>query len=638
MSAIVGLVDRTGGPLEPADIERMHDRLAHRGPDGGDCWRDDRIGLGHQLLATTPEATYDEQPYRDGDLVITAAVRLDNRDELLDQLPVSKPPPRIPDSELLLAAYRQWATQCLDRLVGVFAFAIWDARTEQLFCARDHVGIKPFYYHQTTEAFAFGTELKAILELPTVPGTVDERRIGDFLTGGLEDERTSYYEAISRLPPAHAMTVSADGIEQWQYWDLDPTRTITLESDAAYERRFRELFEQAVQCRLRSAGPVGSELSGGIDSSSITVVARDLLPEDEPLYTFSNVFDDAPSSDEREFIETLIDRDGIDSHYIFQDECGVLVDPERFRDQFDKPPHNTLHFAGWQLAKRADETGVDAVLSGALGDSAINYGLGLLPQLFRTGRWRHLNRELRAMSEVVDAPVREMFVRHVLAPFVPDPVSRYRRQLRDRPVLEAAANPTLNPDFVDRIDLRDRYRTYSSPGSVLTETTDRKRQYHSLTSGRNTANFEANDLLNGSFGFEPRYPFADKRLLEFSLAIPPTQQFADGWTRSIVRRSLDDLLPETIQWRPWKTMLNEGFWNALEREDERLQTLLAEPGPLIRYLDIDDLCAAYDRFEADPSSRDARTLWRALALSEWLADDPTRSIHSHSKQQHDAKY
>ncbi|RQG90992.1 asparagine synthetase B [Natrarchaeobius chitinivorans] len=596
----------------------MHDRLGHRGPDGGGRWCAGPVGLGHQLLSTTPEARFDDQPVRDGDLVGVVDARIDNREELLRTLPTAGASNRVPDSELVVLAYRRWGSRCVDHLIGAFAFAIWNRTEKTLFCARDHVGIKPFYYHRSADRFAFGTELRALLTVPTVSADVDETTIGDFLTGVLEDERRTFCEAIDRLPPAHAMCVDSAGIDQWRYWDLDPTRTISLESDTAYERRFRELLEEAVGCRLRSSGPVGAQLSGGLDSSSVTVVARDLLPETETLHTFSNVFDDAPSSDEREFVETVVDRPGIESHYVSPEGCGALVDRDRLTRQFDRPPHNTIHFGEWKLAERAAEAGVDVALSGALGDSAINYGLGLLPQLFRTGRWLALSRELRAMSDVADAPVWHLFARHVVAPLVPEPVKRRRRRRRGQPVLVARANPTLDPSFVDRTDLRSRYRTLSSPGSVFVRSTDRKRQYRSITAGRNVANFETADLIAGAFGVEPRYPFADRRLLEFSLAISPRQQFADGWTRSLVRRSLEDLLPEPIRRRPWKTMMNEAFWNELTLETDRLAELVADPGPVTRYLDIDALEAAVDRFENEPTSRDARALWRALSLSVWL--------------------
>jgi len=203
---------------------------------------------------------------------------------------------------------------CPEHLIGSFAFVIWDADEETAFCARDRFGVKPLYVYSGDDAFAVASEMKALLALPFVSPAVDEVNIGDFLEGTFHDKERTFYQSLRRLPPAHATTVRGDDTEEWQYWDLDPTRTISLESDAAYERRFRELFEQAVDCRLRSSGTVGTSLSGGLDSSSITVMARELLPEQQSLHTFSNVYDDAPSADEREFIESVTD--GEESRHI----------------------------------------------------------------------------------------------------------------------------------------------------------------------------------------------------------------------------------------------------------------------------------------------------------------------------------
>ncbi|GAB3021982.1 asparagine synthase-related protein [Natronobiforma cellulositropha] len=615
MSGIVGVFDRGGGVVSPEDVHDLCARLAHRGPDGSDTWLEGRVGLGHQHLIATPEAHRERWPHVSGDLVVTADARLDNRRELRESLSLSPSEP-LTESELLAAAYREWGERCPEHLLGAFAFAIWDGARDRLFCARDHVGVKPFYYTASEEAFACASEQKALLAHPSVSPAVDDLRVADFLCGLHEDTERTFYDAVRRLPPAHALSVDADGLERWRYWDLDPTRTITLASDAAYERRFRELFEEAVRCRFRSPGPVGAALSGGLDSSSITVVARDLLPADQPLYTFSNVFDDAPSSDEREFIESVVDREGIVSQYLFADDVSVLVDRERVFDHYDQPPHNTLHFARWEKAKHVREAGVNVVLCGALGDSAVNYGLELLPHLLRTGRWRHLHRELTAMADILDAPARHLFVRHALKPMVPDALLRRRTRARGQPVLTDAENPTLDDAFVSRLGLDERVAQARDSPSALRQRA-RTWQYDSLTGGRVCASLETSDVANAAFGVEQRYPFTDVRLLEFSLAIPRSQQLNDGWTRSIIRRSLDGLLPETVQWRPWKTAMNEGFWNALAKEDDRLRTLADDPGPLTAYLDEAELRAAYERFTDEPTSRDARSLWRALSLSAW---------------------
>lgn len=619
MSGIVCLFDRAGNGVDQAEVEAMLETIDHRGPDGKEIWCDDRIGLGHQQLQTTPESRFDHQPYRDGDTVITADARIDNREELLETLSFREEPTRIPDSQFILKAYQRWGDECVDHLVGAFVFVIWDDDEQRVFCGRDFFGVKPLYYYRDDEFFAVASEPKALLALPFVPADINQTKIGDFLIKNFEDKESTFFESILRLPPAHALTVDATAADMWQFWELDPTRTIELESDAAYERRFRELFEQAVECRLRATGPVGTTLSGGIDSSSITVMAREVMSPDESLHTFSNVYDESPTSNEREYIETVTSRNGIEPHYIISDGLGVLHEKEEVLSYFDQPLINNMHFSRWERAKQAQEAGVRVMLGGAIGDQAIGYGLGLLPQLFLRGRWVHLRREIRAMSDVLDTSEWYMFRRHVLRHVVPDPVLRVRSRLKGEPVLLDKGNPILNPEFVETLGLRERYREFQTDLGVVWS--DRRDNYKALQGGRKPALFESSDQTMSVFGVEPRYPFTDKRLVEFTLAIPPTQQFSEGWTRSIARRALGDLLPEKIQWRTWKTPMDEAFKKALGEEADMFEALFADPGPLTTYFDMSALNDSYERFSSQQQNRDARRLWEALSLWAWLTKE-----------------
>lgn len=617
MSGLVALADRTRAGIQRDQLQRMNRAIRHRGPDDSGTWCGEYVGLGHQQLRSTPEAYFDTQPRSDHGLTVAGDIRIDNRDELFECLSISEQPEKVPDSRVLLNAYQKWGANCARHIYGSFAFVIWDTHKSQLFAARDRFGVKPLYYHIDSETFAAASEKKALLTLPSVSGRVDESKIGDFLISLYEDKERTFFESLSRLPPAHIMVIDAEGACQRQYWDLDPTRRVTLGSDAAYERRFRELFEQAVRSRLRTSGSVGTSLSGGIDSSAVTVLARDLLPESNVLHTFSNVYDETPDSDEREFIEPVVNGDGIESHYVFPEQSQSLLEEGEVATYLDQPPHNTMHFAVRERTRRAKNNDIDVVLGGELGDSAVGYGLGVLPELFWKGRWSKLYRELRAMAGVIDAPVSHLFKYHVLTELVPDTVGRWRQKFRGeyRPLKEK--NSSLNPEFVNRIDLQSRYQDlHLQKSSIMPRA--RRLQRLALLTGRNTTNLEVLDLIHAAFGIEPRYPFTDARLIEFSLAIPPTQQFSDGWTRSIIRRSLDDILPEKNQWRPWKTSVSEAFWNALSADDKQISQLYNEPGPLARYVNPESLETSHRRFKRKPTSQDARSLWRALSLYIWL--------------------
>lgn len=618
MSGIVCVFNRDQGLLRSETVETATNAIAHRGPHGSGVWTDERIGLGHQKLQTTPEGVYDEQPEREDGLVVVSDARVDNRDELLQSLDFSAPPARIPDSHILLEAYREWGHGCVERLNGSFSFVVWDADARTVFCARDHFGVKPLYYYLGDDLLAVASEPKALLSIPTVPTDVDDLMIADFLMHRFEGKTRSYFDSVKRLAPAHAMTISAGKTETWQYWDLDPTRTVTLESDAAYERRFRELFEQAVGDRLRTSGEIGADLSGGLDSSTVTVIARHLLPDDETLHTFSDVYDDAPSSDEREFIELIAERDGIEPNYVFLDDIGVLIDIDEVLRYLDHPPHNATHFGKWTRAKHIDETGVRVHLKGEQGDETVSHGFGYLSELLIKGRWLRLNRELEALGDVMDASRRQLLVNITLPMLVPSSARRLNRKLRGNPSPVERANPTLNPTFARNHDLQRRYNSMNTELPIYKQNAAYQ-QYLDLTSGRNTTTFETIDLIDAAFGIEPRYPFTDVRLVEFALATPPNQQLSDGYTRSILRRSVGDMLPEKIQWRPWKTMPGEAVNNALRNEQQRLQRFVENPEGVTKYLDEEAIRASYARYIEEESNLDRRSLTKALSLSAWLA-------------------
>ncbi|MCX7596682.1 MAG: lasso peptide isopeptide bond-forming cyclase, partial [Fischerella sp.] len=281
MSGIMGIYHLDGCPVNRKYLEEMVAVLAHRGPDGTDIWVGGSVGFAHRLLWTTPESLLEKLPLVDQDehLAITSDVRIDNREELLNKLHVfTRLPDKITDAQIILAAYQKWGEQCPEHLLGDFAFAIWDRRKQILFCARDHFGVKPFYYHyQPGKAFVFASEIKALFCFPQVPRRLNEVRIGDYLALMMEDKAITTYKDILRLPPAHSMVVSESGIQLWSYWSLDLHREIHLASNEAYAEEFRQIFTEAVRCRLRSAFPIVSHLSGGLDSSAVTCVARDIL-------------------------------------------------------------------------------------------------------------------------------------------------------------------------------------------------------------------------------------------------------------------------------------------------------------------------------------------------------------------------
>src|SRR5258708_6360646 len=250
MSGIAGVFYRDGRPLDREPLGQMLTALAHRGPDGSGTWSEGSVGLVHLSLWTTPESIRERQPLLRGDVVIVADARIDNRDELIALLALDKHlGQQLTDTELIAAAYERWGRACAEKLLGDFAFVIWDKREQRLFCARDHSGLKPFYYYLLESVFAFASEIKALLCLPEVNATWDNAKIASYLLDLYMlqvDNVTTFFHDIYRLPPAHIFSIDRAATNLQSYWSLDQERELRLASDQHYPDPFLEIFPEPV--------------------------------------------------------------------------------------------------------------------------------------------------------------------------------------------------------------------------------------------------------------------------------------------------------------------------------------------------------------------------------------------------------
>jgi len=314
MSAITGIFYRDGRDVGPDQIKKMNKTLLYRGKDGSAVWVDGSVAFGHQMLHTTNESIHEKLPFKDesSGLLITSDARIDNREELAPKLKLQNSKD-VPDSFFILKAYQKWGEKCPEKLLGDFAFAIWDTENEKLFCARDHMGVKPFYYYLSDNAFFFATEIKALLTNLEVKYSLNEIKVAYFLSDINHDREITFYENILRLPAANALEVNFDTFKLEKYWELDPNKRIVLKSESEYSNSFLEIFNNAVKCRLRSAFPLGSLLSGGLDSSSIVCAAREILLKNGgyPLKTFSLIFEDTAEAVDRCYIDFGLRKGGL---------------------------------------------------------------------------------------------------------------------------------------------------------------------------------------------------------------------------------------------------------------------------------------------------------------------------------------
>ena len=622
MSGVLGIFYRDGRPVEQEYLEQMKQALAHRGSDNTDVWLNNSIGLGNCLRWTTPESLLDSMPRSDrfGN-VITGDLRLDNRAELISSLGFERSyQDKITDSELALAAYQKWGRGCVDKLLGDFAFAIWSERSQQLFCARDHYGVKQLYYYCSDRLFVFATEIKALLCLPEVPRRLNEVKVADYLLPLFEDREITFYQGIYRLPAAHYLIVDRAKKQLSQYWSFNPAKNITLGSDQEYAEAFEELFTEAVSCRLRSAFPVGTLLSGGLDSSSITCVARNLLQHQLPLPTFSAVFNRVTECDESPYINSVVQQGGIESHLVNGDRFGPLSDWQQMVWHQDEAYYAPNLFLHCELYRAAQEQNVRVLLDGFDGDTTVSHGIAYLAELTRSGNLLYLIPEVRRLAKNFERSPWQMLWRHGLEPIVHPKVRRLGNKILAKNKSSQQPSLILKGDFARRIQLKQRLqrlRTAQLPK------TSREAHYQRLTAGVMPFALEAADKAAAAFGIEPRYPFFDKRLTEFCLALPPEQKLHRGWTRIIMRRAMTGILPPNIQWRGGKSNLGGNFQHGLKLGQEKLRQIFNQDLTLIEdYIDLNSLHSLYLRFDNDEdlSHEKFLTIWKSFSLALWLKD------------------
>jgi asparagine synthase (glutamine-hydrolysing) len=624
VSAIAGIFFLDGRPVDRLVLERMVGSVAHRGPDGEGTWREGPVGFGHRMLWTTPESLHEELPLvrKSGDLALTADVRLDNRDELIAALGIaSRPRQEIGDGELILGAYERWGERCPEKLLGDFTFAIWDRRRQELFCARDHMGVKPFYYYRSGRAFVFASEIKALLCLPEVPRRLNEVRVADYLVGISEDKEITFYQGILRLPPAHSMTLNRDRVLIRPYCSLDPSREVRFRSDEEYAEAYREVFTEAVRCRLRGTSQVGSLLSGGLDSSSIVCIAQELLSKegDRQLHTFSSIFDDLPQCDERPFIDAVLAQGGFEHRSVQADRLSPLTDLDRVLWHEDEAFWAPNLFIHWALHGAARQQGVRVLLDGLGGDSTVSHGFEYLTELATRGRWIALSTEVRALSRHRNFSLWGLLLRYNIKPLAPEPIRQAWRVLRGRNQQPAwGRNTVIRTEFARYVGMAERYQALEGERSRPARTL-REDHWRDLTSGLHPYALEESDRVAAAFFVEPRYPFYDRRLVEFCLALPPEQRLSQGWTRVIVRRALAGILPNKIRWRAGKANWRANFQRGLLSEREVLEEVVSDDSQVIEeYVDLAALRLAYQRFVSRATQEDALLLWTAVILSRWL--------------------
>ena len=554
MSGIVGITNIDGSPVDQILIKKMTHALAHRGPDGVGHWFTTSVGMGHLMFCTTPEAEREKQPWTDesGRLCVTFDGRVDNREELIKSLKSHNIQLRNDtDVEIVLQSYVLWEEGCAQKIIGDFAFALWDTRKQRLYCARDILGIRPFFYYTDGTRFIWGSELHQFFVDPSISREPNEGRIGEFLGGYPKSTDETLFHGIYRLPIGHYITVGRNGLRKRRYWDVDAADQIEYNCVNDYTDHFIDIFKEAILCRLRSNGPAGADLSGGLDSSSIACMIQYLrnhgLATENPFETFSMVFPGIPC-DESNYIRDAVSKWDLCSNTGITKPAKRSLYQDIARRSLDFPDVPTGDICIWNQPWAAPAKGFRVVLTGEGGDEVVGAGsFSYYADLLKQGKLFELtNLAFRDwQEEMVLNPFVSIF-RYGLKPLIPQSF----RTLIKKKFFNKKKFAYIDPEFARRISLYDRLFAKPSCAGMCSI---RRDFYESIVDGWSVKGYEMSSRMQAWLGLEYRHPLLDRRIIEFCLAIPYHQHRMGKLHKILLRNAMRDILPESIRMREDKT-------------------------------------------------------------------------------------
>ena len=608
MSGFIGIFDTDWAPVDSELLERLTDSLSFRGPDARAIWCQGSVGFGHTLFRTTWEARYERQPFTlDRQAWIVADARVDAREDLFRKLGCGHDLVlnQTPDVELILRAYLKWGEACLDHMIGDFSFAIWDGRSRRLFCARDHFGVKLFYYARIGTTFVFSNTIAALRLHPQITNRLNERALGDFLLFDCNwTLDTTFFTDIQKLPAAHQLTVADTGLKRRKYWELAAMlERVSFRREEDCVEAFRERLDQAVADRLRTE-KVAISFSGGLDSTNMALSARNVVhgrSQQTDLKAFTTVYDTLIPDNERHYSQLAARSLNIPIDYLCADS--------------DQP------YDGWgeRLCYQPEPVHEPALIGSinfynicSAHGAVMLYGQGA-DEIFPT-TWLSTQLRYQGLPQALIDFYRSIFRHHVFPRLGTGILVLFKKLMRPGTHSPAATFPDwLRPEFARRLSLVDRWLISESqtidPLDALATPPQRRfiaPLWDRVLSGCDMGQHRA--------AVETRLPYLDLRVIAFGLGLPRMP-----WScRKHLLRRLGATLPKEITSRPKTGLRGDPVARSLQHNKELLVKLAElKLVPLLEEM----ICASRWRKALRETSFETWPLWeslRVVSLNHWL--------------------
>ena len=609
MDAIGGVYRLDDGPVDRTMISRIDNAAQLLVP----CLRSSWIGGSIGLVGRSAEVD-GARPARSGPLhddggrcTVVFDGRLDNRKDLISELSRYGACSRSNDAELTLAAYEAWGDDCASKLIGDFGFGLWDSVRRRLLCARDPLGVRPLYVQVQHDMACFATQLRQLLAAVPQTPSFDLEFVADRLAHGVDraDAECTPYKGISRLKPGHRLIAENGRVRTERYWTWRTPEPVSDRDQQYYIDRFRETFLEAVDSRMRGAGVVWSDLSGGLDSSSIvSVAARDGRCR---LPAVSVVFEESTFSDERRWSAAVAEAHDVVQHYIDGDTHHAF---SRLREavEYWEEPHAAVAFLAVHRAyqRLIGTRGVPILLTG-IGAEAVVMSKNQVPvhlaDLLRRGQLGKMWHELDRWQRALKIPLGNLALRYCVRPLLSRPLVSYGHSPR---IHDWIARP-----FARRWDLWER----AIEGSVPSEQRGVADKWHVEIIGRITG-----FLLRGYLekACDIRYPFLHRPLVELALATPWSLKAAPGEPKALLRRAMRGVLTEEVRRRTQDASTGHAVFTGLRKEWPVLEQVVASS--MLVDLGIVDRDRLYDALHLarQGHAMDLPGLLTTLTLDAWM--------------------
>lgn len=557
MSGIAAIIHFDGAPVAAGGIERMTSSMAFRGPDGTTHWRDGAVALGHCMLRTTPESLEETQPLANEDrsAVLVLDGWVSNWTELRGELVERGVRPRTrSDAELVLRAYETWGEDCVAHIDGDFAFVIWDARRRAAFCGRDRIGNKPLYCRWSNGRLVVASEIHALLTALADPPRLNHGMIAEFLGCEWMSRTETFWQGVDRLVAAHVMTASSNGLQQRRYWSPGGKMVVPCKSEPECEEYYRELLFDEVRRASRSFAPLACEVSGGLDSSAVFVVADALARRGSllapALEGYTMAFDDDSEANEMVYARAVGSHVG--RHIAEITPTGLDLDDYRRHARsyrcFPSYPNGTVTNT---LRETAAARGSRALLVGIGGDEWLGGSRSHYTDAVRERDWRGLRTSIAADARAAGwGSAAAWTARHGVYPLLPLRLRLLARRVAGRPLTGPDRSTWLSAEMKATLDeqmRKSRAVPESGTGSV-----QHRELFDILEEAYSTHARELEDQLAALRGVELRKPLYTARMVDFAFATPGSLRLRGHTNRFLHRQAMRGLLPELVRTRPGK--------------------------------------------------------------------------------------